>query len=217
MSRFRALAVGLALVCAVAARAETPVAGAWRLSAGPDVAGALMLSEDGRFRYWLSAGALDEQAEGRWAIRDGQIRLDTEPRPVPPRFSAAPPSSPETGAFSLRVTWPDGRGIAGVDFRIGFDSGDPLTGYTQEDGWTLPEDETREPRWVELAEPIHGIASPRFPLDPDAGRAMTFILTPNDLGIADFDDALLEREGDRLILHQRLGKLPFVRAGKAGR
>lgn len=222
MTVLRALAASLALIVVVPAtvRAETPLAGEYRLSAGPDVAGALLLTEDGRFRYWLSAGALDEQAEGRWTMRDGQARLRTEPKPVPPAFSRAtkphadPPAGATTTPFMLRVTWPDGRGIAGVDVRIGFDQGDPQTGYTQEDGWTLPEDEMREPRWVELAEPIHGIASPRFAIDPRADNSLTFILTPNDLGIVDFNDALLEREGDRLILHQRLGKLPFVRAGK---
>jgi hypothetical protein len=34
--------------------------------------------------------------------------------------------------------------------------------YTQESGWTLPPGDHRVPRWIELSEPIHGFASPRY-------------------------------------------------------
>lgn len=212
MKLARIIVGALALVAAAVTQAEPAFVGDYRLAAGPDVVGALTLMPDGRFRYALSAGALDEHAQGRWLVTDGQVRLYTEPRPNPPLFSAGPQAVTKDAPFKLLVTWPNGKGIAGVDFTIGFDSGAPVTGYTQEYGWTLPGDEDRIPLWVELAEPIHGIASPRFAIDVSAGNAVSFVLTPNDLGIADFNGTVLQPNGDRLIMQQRLGALAFVRS-----
>ena len=211
--------VALTIACALAVFAAPPAAaqsfvGNYRLSDGPDVAGQLILKADGRFKYALAAGALDEQAEGRWVQIDGQVRLYTEPKPTPPVFSAGPQAATTDGPLKLLVTWPNGRGIAGVDFTIGFDSGDPVSDYTQDYGWTMPPDEKRVPRWVELREPIHGVASPRFAIDLGKGNALTFVLTPNDLGVVDFDGAVVERVGDRLVVHRRIGDMTFFRADK---
>src|SRR3546814_8502206 len=74
---------------------------------------------------------------------------------------------------TIVVTWPNGRTIAGVDFTIGFDSGTPIDGYTQYDGWTMPEDDKRVPRWVDVREPIYGIAAPRFELAEAEDRKST--------------------------------------------
>lgn len=210
MSVARLIACAIAVFASAAAHAGPSFAGDYRLSAGPDVAGALTLRLDGRFRYFIAAGALDEQAEGRWVEADGRVLLYTEPKPKPAIFSAGARSHTKEAPLKVLVTWPNGEGIAGVDFAIGFDSGAPVTDYTQDYGWTMPPGEHRIPRWIELVEPIHGLASPRFAIDIAAGNALTFILTPNDLGIADFEGTPIERSGDRLIMHQRLGDLAFV-------
>ena len=81
------------------------------------------------------------------------------------------PIAVEGAIPTLLVTWPNGEGIPGVDFRIGFDSGDPAEGYTQYYGWTMPEDDHRVPRWVEVSEPIYGFTAPRFELSgADRGK-----------------------------------------------
>lgn len=212
MMRTAGLAVwALALVAAAPAVAQSSFEGTYRLADGPDVAGELILTPDGRFRYALIAGALDELAEGRWVAVDGKVQLYTEPKPKPPVFSIGPQSVTTDGPLKLLVTWPKGDGIAGIDFTIGFDSGPPITDYTQYYGWTMPADEKRIPRWIELVEPIHGVASPRFTIDIAKGNALTFVLTPNDLGIVDFAGTVVERVGDRLVMHRRLGDVTFVR------
>lgn len=191
--------------------AEQGLAGRYRLTGEQDIASELRLTDDGRFQYFLMAGALDEQAEGRWSQDGAKLRLATDPRPVPPSFSPGPSSRSTEAPLSLKVSWPDGRGIAGVDFRIGFDAGEPVTSYTQEDGWTLAAEERRVPRWIELAVPMHGLVSPRFPIDIASGNALTFILTPNDLGRIDFQDLPIDVDDENIVVHRFGQKLVYVR------
>lgn len=201
-----------ALISAGSVSAQAEWQGYYRLDEGHEAAGELLLTADGRFRYALAVGALDERAQGRWEQAETRACLFTEPRPKLPEFSKAPLVPGEGGEVpTLLVTWPNGRGIAGVDFRLGFDRGEPAEGYTQEYGWTLPEDEPRRPQWVEFREPIHGLASPRYPLAEADGGKLHVTLVPNDLGVVDFAGACLEEKAGRVILHRREGPMRFVR------
>lgn len=201
----------VALIAAPAAAKESPFVGEYRLTEGPDVGGGLLIRSDGRFQYMLAAGALDERAEGRWETHGDRICLTTDPKPVPPTMEKGPLLEVEGATPTLLVTWPNGRGIAGVDFTIGFDTGEPIEDYTQYDGWTLPGDDPRIPRWVELREPIYGITAPRFELtDEDEGRLRAIII-PNDIGVVDFANACAERNGEGLMLDRGDGHMRFVR------
>ncbi|MGF7147119.1 hypothetical protein FHS96_000728 [Sphingomonas zeicaulis] len=211
------LAAATALFLAASATAEEPatreadpVVGRYYAQLGPDALSALRINPDGTFDYALSAGALDERASGRWMRHGDMLRFTTEPHPVAPLFVALAPLQ-ATGPLSVSVTWPDGQGIAGIDVTVGFDSGEPATGYTQEDGWTLPADESRMPRWIRLDEPVHGIVSPEFRIDPAAGNALVFKLEPNDLGMFDFRDAPVEIDGDELLVHRGEGRIRYLR------
>lgn len=182
------------------------LAGRYRAAEGPDVAGQLELRKDGRFAYAFAAGALDEQAQGRWEQKGAQACLTTEPKPVAPVLQPAPVPADQTA--TVRVTWPTGEGIAGVDFIIGFDQGEPATGYTQDYGWTLPEDERRTPRWIELTEPIHRVPLARTAF-PAAGKFRA-VLIPNDIGVVDFQGACLEQAAQGFVLHRTEGDMRFV-------
>lgn len=196
---------------AIPAHAADAVAGLYRSTGSPDSASRIELTADGRFRYILSEGALDEMAQGRWRREGAVIRLWTEPRPVPPRITVAAMGTEGPDALSIAVTAPGGGGgIAGVEFRVEFDKGEPLEGYTQYDGWRTDALGGRVPRHIQLHEPIHGVTSDRFAIPP-GGRALRFTFTPNDLGVVDFQGTALEVEGDRLILHHRFGDRPYVR------
>ncbi|WP_324741211.1 hypothetical protein U8326_14935 [Tsuneonella sp. CC-YZS046] len=192
------------------AQAPAPdFAGSYRLQGGPDVASELVLRGDGTYAYWLIAGALDEASEGRWTLAGGQLSLVTEPRPVPPEFRQAE-LSPEGSVLRLDVNWPNGRGIAGIDFRIGLADGQVLEGYTQHDGWQGAGQLAAEPQWIELGEPVNNILSGRIALPPHT-RMLRFTLLPNDLGRVDLTGATIEVERERLTLHRREGAMPFVR------
>lgn len=200
----------LAALALTTPAAAQSLAGRYRLAEGPDVAAQLELREDGRFGYELAAGALDERALGRWEMRGGGACLTTEPSPRPPELRPADPAGQEA---TVRVTFPNGRGIGGVDFVIGFDSGEPVSGYTQADGWTLPPEEMRTPRWIELTEPIYRVRLARTPF---TGRHFRAELVPNDIGVVDFKGACLTREGDRYVLRRTEGAMRFVRSPAAG-
>ncbi len=204
------LAAVLALALVVTPGAARDLAGRYRTAEGPDVAGELELRKDGGFAYEFAAGALDERAQGRWAARQTpagpQACLTTEPKPAAPVLQPAP--APADQEATIFVAWPNGRGIAGVDFVIGFDHGEPLDGYTQEYGWALPADERRIPRWIELNEQIYRVPLARtvFP----AGGKFRAILVPNDIGVVDFQDACLERTDRGFVLHRAEGEMRFV-------
>jgi len=207
----RYLLAATALV-AFPAAATPALLGHYSVAEGPDVAGELVLTADGRFAYYFGAGALDEQARGRWEERGEQLCLTTEPTPVAPTFALGPRGADGPDAPTLLVTWPNGRGIAGVDFRLGFAEGEPAEDYTQDYGWTLPEGETRVPLWIELTEPIHSVTSPRLDLNASERGTIVAVLTPNDIGIVDFRSACLERRGKGFVLYRTGGEMRLVKA-----
>ena len=200
------------LICTPAAAQEASLVGDYRLAEGPDTSGALRITGDGRFSYWFAAGALDERAAGRWDTRNGMACLTTEPKPVPLAIARGPLIDVDGTIPTLLVTWPNGEAVPGIDFIIGFDRGETLTGYTQYDGWTMPEGDVRVPRWIELSEPVYRVAAPRFDLTADDGGKLRAIIVPNDMGVADFAPACAEPTKDGLILHRAEGDMRFVRA-----
>lgn len=199
----------LLLLGAAPTPAERDPAGTYRLVGEQDVASGLRLAKDGRFQYFLSAGALDEQAEGRWRVADGAVILTTVPKPVPPAFERGPSAKTKAAPLTVKVSWPGGRGIAGVDLRIGLDDGVVVDGYTQEDGWSLSAVEGRKPTWIELAVPMHAVRSPRFPIDLRAGNALSFTFTPNDMGRFDFDGVRIEVADKALVVHREGARLRY--------
>jgi len=210
----RPLLLAAVLFAVPAAAQDSPFVGEYSVAEGPDVGGGLLIRNDGRFQYVFAAGALDERAEGRWEARADGICLTTEPKPVPPAFAKADPVEVDGVVPTLFVSWPNGRGIAGVDFIIGFDSGDPIEDYTQSDGWTMPDDDKRIPRWVEVREPIYGVTAPRYALsEADEGK-LRVNLIPHDIGVVDFEGACAERTERGLTLHRAEGEMRFVRLGR---
>lgn len=203
----------LALLIASSAGAPASAAGVegrYRLVGEQDVASELLLTGDGRFAYGLAAGALDEQAEGRWTSDGKVVKLTTEPTPKPAEFTVATAARTSEAPLRLRVTSPDGHGIAGVDFVIGFDSGPPTGGYTQEYGWTMEQEERRLPQWIELSVPMYSLKSQRFPIDATRANDLGFVLIPNDLGTVDFEELPLIIEPDRLVMQRYGGSLTYV-------
>ncbi|MDR6832155.1 MULTISPECIES: hypothetical protein [unclassified Sphingopyxis] len=209
----RSLLFAFALAAVPATAQDSPFVGEYSLAEGPDVGGGLLIRNDGRFQYMLAAGALDERAEGRWEARGDQVCLSTDPKPVPPTMEKGPLVEVDGAVPTLLVTWPNGRGIPGVDFTIGFDRGDPIADYTQTYGWTMPEDDQRTPRWIEVREAIYNITAPRFDLtEADSGKVRA-IIVPNDIGVVDFDDACAEKTERGITLHRAEGDMRFVRLG----
>ncbi|WP_194952741.1 hypothetical protein [Sphingopyxis solisilvae] len=209
----RTLLLAVALIAAPAVAEESPFVGEYRLAEGPDVGGGLLIRSDGRFQYVLAAGALDEHAEGRWETHGDMVCFTTDPKPLPPAMEKGPLIEVEGTIPTLLVTWPNGKGVPGVDFTIGFDSGDPVEDYTQYYGWTMPENDKRVPRWIEVREPIYDVTAPRFELtEADRGK-LRVIIVPNDMGVVNFEGACAEKTERGLTLHRTEGDMRFVRLG----
>lgn len=206
-----AQALFAALLLLAAPAAPSPV-GHYRLQGVQDAASELVLRADGRFAYALAYGALDEEATGRWRRVGNRVFLTTVPKPVPPIFSPGKMAHTAAAPLTLHVTTPDGRGIPGVNFRVEFDTGDPLQDYINNDeGWSLSGEEKRKPVAVTLAEPIYQLVSPRFPIDTDKANDLTFVLTPHDIGRFDFEDMPLDIAPGRLVMHRGGEPLNYVR------
>lgn len=203
-----ALLLGLAIALPVRA-ADCPT-GLFRAAAGPDTASMLEIGKDGHFRYGLSEGAVDEMAEGRWECAAGTLLLTTEPTPKPAQFRLDHVTQGEEAPFSLIVTWPDGNPVAGVDFKLDFDRGEPASAYTQPSGWATDLD-GRIPRTIQFAEPFYGTVSAVFPVPAGKGMRLHVVLEPNDMGVAAFDATPLRVEGDRLLLEWRGHAIPYER------
>ena len=201
----------LLLLLIAAPQPSTDPSGHYRLTGSPETAAELILDDDGGFEYALSEGALDEGSSGRWTRDEGLVRLTTEPKPVPPAFGAGPVEPIADAPFALALTWPNGRGIAGADFRIRFADGSSAEGYTQEEGWSADPAESRIPVSVQFAVPMHGLVSPDFTLDGGRAKRFVFVLTPNDLGRIDFDGEPLDLAGDRLVMRRFGRELRFQR------
>lgn len=191
---------------------DLAAAGAYRLQGQPDIASGLLLSPDGRFEYYLAAGALDSRAQGRWHSDGRVITLNTEPRPTPPEFTAGAVTRSDEAPLTVIVNAPEGQSVAGVDLRIGFSDGRVIEGHTQGYGWR-PEAGAPpgEPRWVELSLQTHGVAPKRFQLDPRRGNSFAFTLTFNDLGIADFRDQAFDITPRGLVRRGSRGGGVYVR------
>lgn len=215
----KALSAAIALLAAwlpVTGAAEEGAAGLYRARSGPDVAVRLAIDENGRFGFELFAGALDLRAQGSWeADGPGRIILTTRPRPRAPELRVESMTARPGQPLRIRVTLANGRGLQGMDFRIGFDRGDILEGYTQSDGWTNDPADTRRPLWIELEEPIYGARLARTPIAAGAND-LHFILTPHDIGVMDFDATPATFGEGRLTIYSTQGEMDFVRVGEEG-
>ncbi|WP_157216057.1 hypothetical protein [Flavisphingomonas formosensis] len=211
MRRFSSCLAGLQLLLAAPALAETPsdIAGGY-FTSQPEVASELMLKPDGRFQWYLSYGALDENATGSWKRQGDTVLLTTEPVVTPPRFSldAAVPD-PEK-ALKIRVAGPDGKPIGRVDVALTAADGTVQATATDENGYALFAKPGTRSQSVKLGIRVFGVASEAFPVDLAKGNLMLFRFEPNDLGRADFkaepvrirDGALvLDRWGIALTYH----------------
>lgn len=68
----------------------------------------------------------------------------------------------------------------------------------------------RAPVRIRFAEPFFGTASPDFPIPPGRGIRLHVVLTPNDIGVADFRETPVTVEGERLVLHWRDRAIPYA-------
>jgi hypothetical protein len=185
----------------LAGAAPTPVAeklaGQYALSGVREAAGGLELGADGRFRYGLSYGALDEQAEGRWRQEGNRVLLTTDPTPRAPEWSLVLAEAGEPKLFALILEGPEGRPIPNIEVEVRMKDGSVEQGQTRSE-WMEAELDGRVPVAVTFRIPVFDVGSPSFAIDVAKARKYRFRLNPRDLGVRDFRDWPLEIRGDLL-------------------
>jgi hypothetical protein len=192
-----------AFICALlasTAQAAPPRCLAGQYDGGePEIAAGLVLASDGRFRYALSYGALDEEARGRWESDGAKVFLTSDPV-TPPRFSLVSQGPAPAGEFRVGLDLPDSISPqyfnAMLTMKDGSTRGRPL-GY---EDWIVPLEPGEEVVSVKLQLAVLGLESKRFTPSTGAATEMRFTFAPNDLGKAAFAHEPLTIDGRELKL-----------------
>src|SRR5437868_116655 len=102
------IVAAIALLVATAATFAAPASLVGRYDGGQmEIAAGLELKADGRFRYALSYGALDEEAAGRWQVSGDRVFLTSDPV-VAPRFVLVSQGRGADGTLQLSLDVPNG-------------------------------------------------------------------------------------------------------------
>lgn len=164
----------------------------------------LELGRDGRFRYGLAYGALDEEASGTWVTEHDHVLLSSDPV-TPPRFVLA--AQNHTAAGTLRITLDLPRGMSPQYFNVAVESAHGRSSGAQltDEGATIPFDSGDPPMRVRILLPLFAMRGDVVPIDPAKGYWLAFRFEPNDLGKVNFRATPLRIDkGDLLLIrHDR--------------
>lgn len=182
----------------------------------------MRITEDGRWEWGLSVGALDMRGAGTWEESGDVITLTSDPKPAPAqfRFQGFEPAEGSADPEKLvHVFRPDGKQFTYAEANIECANGARVlqfaagsTAYL--DGYEP--DTCDRPIAVTVEQGIYDITSPRYDLAAmgwETGQIMRFEFDPKDLGIVDFtgatgilEDGILKLRGAKWPLELR--KLP---------
>ena len=206
------LALLAAPLLLVAAPAD--LAGEYHLSGVQEAAGGLELTADGRFRYGLSYGALDEQAEGKWRLEGNRVLLTTDPPPRPPEWTLVYQEKGEPALFQVLLEGVSGQPIANIEVKVRMRDGTEEKASTRAEWLEAELDAAHVPVSLQFHVPVFEISSPEFPIDLEKGHRLRFRLDPRDMGVRNFQDWPLKIRDDLLAPADAPGNQGFRRVGK---
>jgi hypothetical protein len=193
--------LGLALVACPTLAADAPadLAGTYNGSQ-MEVGTELQLDPDGRYRYYLAYGALDEMSEGSWAADGDAIVLTSDPFKAP-AFELV--GSTPGKASALTVTLDVPKALPRQFFSILVVMPDQSARQVDFDEGTLkiPLSGADRPAAIVLGLELFGVMSDLVEIPPNT-RAMHFRFVPNELGKVAFDHQRLARDGDAFVLER---------------
>ena len=172
------------------------VPGEYCLSGVREVGSCMRLSPGGKWEYFLSYGAYDEQSEGTWKVANGAVVVDSLPYDRRATFSFKRLQKSESGAYTVLVVGKGGdRGIAGIDVVVTCD-GARKGGYTQYYG--LEVDCAQAPTAVALSLRMFALAPQTIDVASRAGADKTYVFEfePGDLGKRKFTAQRLQVGSD---------------------
>jgi hypothetical protein len=173
-----------------------------------EIAAALQLQPNGRFRYALSYGALDERAEGRWEEKDGAVLLTTEPQPKPPAFPVVSDTPSPDGKVYASLEKAEELGLLTLTLLVRYEGAHAFDYVEADETGLVP-----VPAGARIAELVPSIPAVLQVAEPHkltpGGHKIVFRFEPNDLGIADFRAERLAIDGAELRLRRHDRDLRF--------
>jgi len=209
----------LSPVCAIGQQTQAePVSAAGTYDGSQmEMAATLELGADGRYRYAMSYGAVDEFSSGTWARRDGGIVLNSDPTRAP-QFELLGTETGSAPQDTVRVHL-EGLGNLPLSlFSVIVERGDgtSTTVDFSDAGVDIPVSSTDEVLSISLALPMYEITGEPITVAQPAGKALYFAFHANDLGFKAFKDTILfESDGmflleryDRQVVFRRVPEQP---------
>lgn len=181
-----------------------------------EMAAGLELSGDGRFRYGLSYGAMDEEAAGRWESDGTNVFLTSDPV-VPPRFTLERKGTAPAGQLVVKLEVPHGLSPQYFDVRLIFADGRASQSQLSEEGLVIPLKSGEQVVSATLLLSVYELQSESFPIAAGGGTETLFRFVPNDLGKVAFAhaplkidkaDLLLDRYDRQIRFHPTRGGCP---------
>jgi hypothetical protein len=196
-------------IAAPAVAAPSPRVGLYNASEMELVAG-LELKADGKFRFGLSYGAIDEQAEGRWVEKDGKILLTTEPAVVPPRFALVKDEPVADGSYYAALDEPEALGDFSLTLAVKYQGETAIKYIEADENGRVPIAPGKVVETIVPDLPVYSAPYRPFPMKP-GGHRLVFHFEANDVGKADFKAEPLAIVGDDLVLKRYQREIDFKR------
>ncbi|MBS0409315.1 MAG: hypothetical protein JSR86_05330 [Proteobacteria bacterium] len=175
-----------------------------------EIAAGLELGADGRFRYALSYGALDEEARGRWEVDGDRVVLTSDPV-TDPKFVLVAAKPLRARVVKLALDLPAGMERQYFDARIALSNGAAIERQFGEDGLEVPLAGAQQAVSVSVMLGVFELASPAFPLPRADGVEARLRFEPNDLGKVRFERQALAIEDGALVLARHGRRIVFRR------
>jgi hypothetical protein len=205
------VAAGAALAASTMAQ-STPLVGTYD-GRQMEMAAALELLADGRFRYALAYGALDEEAAGKWTLQGDGVLLTSDPVTAP-RFVLVSQARGAPGVLRVDLDIPKGLSRQYFDALITKAGGQSERKQLTEDGLALPFAAAEAPTTVRLSLQMFEVASGPVRLDANSGYSVRFRFEPNDIGKVSFQATPLRVVNGELLLDRHGRTIRFRRTGQ---
>jgi hypothetical protein len=186
-SRVKAAAYILgALACAspsiTHAQDSTAVTGAYCLVGVREVGSCLRLSAGGKFQYFLAYGAYDENSEGTWSLKKGEIVIHSLPYDKQPTFAFKRMQRGDVDGFDVIVENTRGHRLTYINVSVTCDGRTRYLGVTGAEGYKV--DCATAPTEVSLGLDMYGLAPQAIKVADRAGadKVYVFEFDPGDLG-----------------------------------
>jgi hypothetical protein len=168
-----------------------------------EVAAQLLLKADGHFNYGLAYGAMDEEGEGTWEVKEGAVFLTSVPAVKQPAFVVVSDTPDARGGLWIKVS--NGPLMEGARQRIYlvYGPGEPAEMSEVGDDGSVPFPDKRRPTAIIPEIPVYPVTTKAILLTGTGGHSIVLRFEKNDIGKADFRGMRLEIQDGVLVMPRR--------------